>query len=85
MRTLEFTAEDGRKVKIYHPEDILQIKPYNKVTTPNRSVNTVIYFRHTDNMLLVQEDYTHVSSSITKTLHKIEQDMDGQTPTINML
>ena len=85
MRTLEFTAEDGEKIKIYHPEDILAVKHPSKAIPLTRGIKTVIYFRHTDNMMMVREDYTRVSSSVTKVLHKIEQDMDDQVPTINML
>ena len=85
MKTLEFTAEDGEKIKIYHPEDILAVKRPSKSVPDKRGIRTIIYFRHTDNMMMVKEDYTHVSSSVTKVLHKIEQDMDGQVPTANML
>ena len=71
MKTLEFTTEDGEKIKVFHPEDILSIKPASKTISPNRGVNTVIYFRYTDNMLLVRERYSSVSRSITIAMRNI--------------
>lgn len=77
MRTLEFTAEDGEKIKIFHPEDILSIKHANKTIAPNRGVNTVIYFRNTDNMMCVRESYSSVSRSITIAMKNIVDDITG--------
>lgn len=76
MRTLQFTAEDGEKIKIFHPEDILSIKQFNKTIAPNRGVNTVIYFRNTDNMLIVREPFSSVSRSITIAMKNIVEDID---------
>lgn len=82
MRTLEFTAEDGEKIKIYHPEDILSIKPVSKAISPNRGVKTVIYFRYTDNMLMVRESYSSVSRSITIAMQHIVDDIVDSSYTI---
>jgi hypothetical protein len=76
MRTLKFTAEDGEKIKIFHPEDILSIKHANKTIAPNRGVNTVIYFRNTDNMMCVRESYSSVSRSITIAMRNIVDDIE---------
>lgn len=75
MRTLEFTAEDGEKIKIFHPEDILSIKNANKKIAPNRGVNTIIYFRNTDNMMSVREPFSSVSRSITIAMKNIVDDV----------
>lgn len=77
MRTLEFTAEDGEKIKIYHPEDILAIKKPSKATPPQRGINAIIYFRNTDNMMCVREPFSSVSRSITITMRNIENDLIG--------
>ena len=76
MKTLEFTAEDGEKIKIYHPEDILAIKKPSKATPPQRGINTIIYFRHTDNMMCVRESYSSVSRSITIAMKNIVSDVE---------
>lgn len=76
MRTLKFTAEDGEKIKIFHPEDILSIKHANKTIAPNRGVNTVIYFRNTDNMMGVRESFSSVSRSITIAMKNIIGDIE---------
>ena len=75
MRTLEFTAEDGEKIKIYHPEDILAIKKPSKAIPPQRGINTIIYFRNTDNMMSVREPFSSVSRSITIAMRNIVDDV----------
>lgn len=77
MRTLEFTAEDGEKIKIFHPEDILAIKKPSKAIPPQRGINTIIYFRNTDNMMSVRESYSSVSRSITIAMKNIVDDVEG--------
>lgn len=76
MRTLEFTAEDGEKIKIFHPEDILAIKKPSKVVPPQRGINTIIYFRNTDNMMSVRESFSSVSRSITIAMKNIVDDVE---------
>ena len=76
MRTLELTAEDGEKIKIYHPEDILAIKKPSKAVPPQRGINTIIYFRNTDNMMCVREPYSSVSRSITIAMKNIMSDIE---------
>lgn len=76
MRTLEFTAEDGEKIKIYHPEDILAIKKPSKAVPPQRGINTIIYFRNTDNMMCVRESFSSVSRSITIAMKNIVDDVE---------
>ena len=76
MKTLEFTAEDGEKIKIYHPEDILAIKKPSKAVPPQRGINTIIYFRNTDNMMCVREPFSSVSRSITIAMKKIVSDIE---------
>lgn len=75
MRTLEFTAEDGEKIKIFHPEDILAIKKPSKAIPPQRGINTIIYFRSTDNMMSVREPFSSVSRSITIAMRNIVDDL----------
>lgn len=77
MRTLEFTAEDGEKIKIFHPEDILSIKQPNAAISPQRGINAIIYFRNTDNMMCVRESYSSVSRSITIAMRNIVDDITG--------
>lgn len=76
MRTLEFTAEDGEKIKIFHPEDILAIKKPSKAIPPQRGINTIIYFRNTDNMMSVRESFSSVSRSITIAMKNIVDDVE---------
>lgn len=76
MRTLEFTAEDGEKIKIFHPEDILAIKKPSKAVPPQRGINTIIYFRNTDNMMSVRESFSSVSRSITIAMKNIVDDVE---------
>jgi hypothetical protein len=75
MRTLEFTAEDGEKIKIFHPEDILAIKKPSKAIPPQRGINTIIYFRNTDNMMCVREPYSSVSRSVSIAKRNVENDL----------
>lgn len=77
MRTLQFTAEDGEKIKIFHPEDILAIKKPSKAVPPQRGINTIIYFRNTDNMMSVRESFSSVSRSITIAMQNIVDDITG--------
>lgn len=77
MRTLEFTAEDGEKIKIFHPEDILAIKKPSKAVPPQRGINTIIYFRNTDNMMCVRESYSSVSRSVSIAKRNVENDLIG--------
>lgn len=79
MRTLEFTAEDGEKIKIYHPEDILSVKQPSKAISPQRGIGAIIYFRNTDNMMCVRESYSSVSRSITIAMRNIIDDIE-ETP-----
>lgn len=76
MRTLEFTAEDGEKIKIFHPEDILAIKKPSKAIPPQRGINTIIYFRNTDNMMSVRESFSSASRSITIAMKNIVDDVE---------
>lgn len=76
MRTLEFTAEDGEKIKIYHPEDILATKKPSKAISPQRGIGTIIYFRNTDNMMCVRESSSSVSRKITIAMKKIVDDIE---------
>ena len=76
MRTLEFTAEDGEKIKIYHPEDILAVKKPSKAIPPQRGINAIIYFRHTDNMMCVRESSSSVSRSVTIAMKNIMSDIE---------
>ena len=76
MRTLQFTAEDGEKIKIFHPEDILAIKKPSKAIPPQRGIGTIIYFRNTDNMMCVREPFSGVSRSITVAMKNIMDDVE---------
>lgn len=79
MRTLEFTAEDGEKIKIFHPEDILAIKKPSKAIPPQRGIGTIIYFRNTDNMMFVREPFSSVSRSITIAMKNIVDDVEDSS------
>ena len=79
MRTLQFTAEDGEKIKIFHPEDILAIKEPSKAISPQRGIGTIIYFRNTDNMMCVREPFSGVSRSITVAMKNIVDDVEDSS------
>ena len=79
MRTLQFTAEDGEKIKIFHPEDILAIKKPSKAIPPQRGIGTIIYFRNTDNMMCVREPFSGVSRSITVAMRNIVDNIEDSS------